>query len=175
MPSLVSGQVLVESLVALSILTTGFLGMLTLLSRSIGLNRVVSDNYAATYLAGEGIEVVKNLLDADVLQGRTWADGVCSWTTSAFELDYATTLDMPPDSLPSRRLGGAEMVSGRPLLYDPNQLYQYAAGRQTPFYRTVRATCLTDEVVVNSVVNWTSRGGGTFTVNLEDHFLNWRP
>jgi hypothetical protein len=165
------GQVLVESLVALSVLTTGFLGMLTLLARSIGLNRVVADNYAATYLAAEGVEVIKNLLDYDVLQRQPWGRGVCDQPTGAYELTYATTLKLGETPI---RIGGLSAVSANPLLFDGLR-YQYAAGTPTPFKRTVLVSCAADVVTVNSVVNWMTRGNANFQVNIEDHFTNWRP
>jgi len=155
------GQVLAESLVALGILTTSFLGVFTLLSRSIGLNRVVSDNYTATYLAAEGLEVVKNILDANVLQRMAWNDGI---TGGDHEVAYDSTALMSN--------------LGRTLFFDPvSVLYQYDTGRATAFRRTVTIgyPANNDEITVKSVVSWTTRGGGSYTVNLEDHFMNWRP
>src|SRR5688572_13216996 len=92
------GQTIVEAMVAVSLLVVGFLGMITLINRSIGLNRVVSDNYTATYLAAEGIEVVKNLLDRNFIAGSPWFTGfescaapsMCNW-----EVQYDTTWDAP--------------------------------------------------------------------------------
>src|SRR3989344_7355701 len=70
-----SGQALVEVMVAVSILTVGFLGIVGLLSRALALNRVVADNYTATYLAAEGIEITKNIVDGNVVQGQPWNSG----------------------------------------------------------------------------------------------------
>ena len=44
--------------------------MLSLLSNSIALNRVVNDQFIANYLAMEGIEVVKNIVDGNIIQGN---------------------------------------------------------------------------------------------------------
>ena len=62
------GQTLVEALVALSILTVGFVGIIVLLTRSFQLNRTTANDTQATYLAAEGIEVAKNLIDHDVYE-----------------------------------------------------------------------------------------------------------
>ena len=60
---LTKGYVLVESVVAMTIVVVGLLGIFSLLSQSLSLNRVVGDRYVGTYLAAEGIEVVKNIID----------------------------------------------------------------------------------------------------------------
>jgi len=67
-------QLLIEALVALGILTSSFLGILGLISQSISLNRAIADQYTASYLAAEGIEIVKNVVDqneVDVQAGNT--------------------------------------------------------------------------------------------------------
>lgn len=159
------GQALVEVLVAVSILTIGLLGIVTLLSRALSLNRVVADNYTATYLAAEGIEVAKNIIDGDVAQGK-WGS-----TSGSYELDYRSAVFSKPYDRSDT------------LLFDPDtNTYSYCAGAcanpvQTPFSREVQITPLgdgTSEIRVNSRVTWTTRGGGESKVDLEDHFYRWK-
>lgn len=169
-----SGQLLVEMLVALGILTVGFLGVTTLLSRALGLNRVVADNYTATYLAMEGIEITKNILDANVLKASTagWNDG---FRDGKFEVDFESR------SITKYDLVGTDSV--QPLTFD-SETHVYGYGQTgttiaTPFRRTItiklgQGSMEQQEVTVNSQVDWTTRGGGTFSVNLEDHFFHWR-
>jgi len=154
------GQVLIEVLVAVSVLTAGFLGVMTLLSRALSLNRVVADNYVGTYLAAEGVEIAKNILDANLLQGRPWNDGFADGT---YEIDYAS------DRLETNR--------NRTLAFDPAEgLYSYVGSNPTSFRRVVGVSLLgQNQVQVNSEVTWITRGGGTFTANVEDRFFNWRP
>ena len=66
------GYMLVELMVSISLLVVGFLGFLGLLSRSLSLNRVVADQFIANYLAMEGIEITKNLIDSNIIQGSPW-------------------------------------------------------------------------------------------------------
>lgn len=154
------GQALVEALVAISILTTGFLGILTLLSRSLSLNRVVSDNYTATYLAAEGVEIVKNLIDNNRIQEKPWNDG---FANGDYQAEY--------NSLSLSAWNGAT------LSFDPSiNLYTYSGTQLTNFRRRISIELppgSTDELIVNSVVSWTTRGGGSFEINAEDHFYNW--
>lgn len=176
------GQIILEALVALSVLTFGLLGLMTLLSQSLGLTRQVSDTYTATYLAAEGIEIVKNLLDANIVQGKTendWADGFKTqgFLPESYEVEYDDT--SPGDF---RKLQGGNRTP-QFLRFDPaTRIYGYdAGGKPTPFTRAVSIFFPAgsrggpdDEMIVNSVVRWTSRGR-TSSVALEDHFYNWRP
>lgn len=148
------GQVLVEALIAITLMVVGLLGIFSLVSRSFSLNRVVADQYVGTYLAAEGIELVKNLVDQN-------------WTTIAdkggglFEIDYESRdLD---DTFPDTK-----------LFIDPDGYYNYISGEKTKFTRLITIeTPSSDEIIVFSRVEWTTRGGGKFNVNLESHFFNF--
>lgn len=154
------GQLLIEMLVALGILTFGFLGVTTLLSRALSLNRVVSDNYTATYLASEGIEIAKNILDSNAIKKVGWNEG---FSDGNFEADFQS-LSLIPIATEVRNI------------YFTNNQYGYdQAGIRTPFQRTISVSMPNvNEVVVHSLVEWTSRGAANFRVDLEDHFYHWR-
>ena len=59
------GQALIEAIAAIGIIVAGVLGALYFLSSSIGLNRVVTAEYAGTYIAADYIESYKNCLDTE--------------------------------------------------------------------------------------------------------------
>src|SRR3990167_8160497 len=88
-----SGQVLVESIIAITIAVVGLLGIFSLLSRSLSLNRVVSDRFVAAYLAAEGVEIVKNLIDNNILAGNPWNEGLSSGNYEADASDPALRTD----------------------------------------------------------------------------------
>lgn len=168
------GQVLLEALVALSALTVGFLGVLGLISQSISLNRVIADNHVATYLAAEGVEVIKNLIDHNVFLAA--GGGATAWNQGfadgCYEVDYQT-LTLPP------QVGCNSISLLNNIRLDTNTgLYDYTAGGAsvviTPFKRYIRVTKIGgDELQVVSTVWWTTRGGGTFTADIETRFFNW--
>lgn len=151
------GQLLIESMIGISIAVVGLLGILGLLSQSTSLNRVVSNQFIGNYLAAEGIEIVKNLIDANIIQHRSWNEGFLSGN---FEADY-TSLSLEPNQ-------------NRHLLFDSaSNFYGYQNGTPTSFTRTINIELVgSEEIKVNSIVKWTTRGG-QFEVNLEDHFFNW--
>lgn len=152
------GQFLVESMVAIGIITVGLLGILALLSSALSLNRVVSDQYRGIYLASEGIEVVKSIIDKNTISGIPWNSG---FSAGSFSVEYSS------DSLSS--------ASGETLRF-ANGIYSYApGGTPTTYGRVIRIQLIgSDEMRVNSTVSWITRGGGSFSVNLEDTFFNRR-
>ena len=154
------GLLMIEAMIAISVVTVGLVSVLTLLSRSISINRVVADQYTAANLSSEGIEVVKNIIDSNVIQGRPWNEGI---SNGSYEVDYS----------------GSVLVANqnRYLLFDSaSGVFGYGAGLPTKYRREiVVANIGADEAQVNSIVNWTTRGGGSFSLNVEDHFFNWRP
>lgn len=161
-----SGQALIEVMIAVGVLVVGFLGIMTLLSRALSLNRVVADNYTATYLAAEGVELAKNILDGNAVQGKiAWNSG---FQNGGFELEYGSVGDM--NTFPN--------CQGRKFFFDAvAHRYGYTETPQpTPFERCIFVELIgSNEVRVNSEVSWITRGGGAFSTNLEDRFFHWRP
>ncbi len=181
-----SGQSLIEAIIAISLLTVGFIGIAALLSQSLFLTRVVSDQTTATYLAAEGIELAKNLIDHDVYMhlaglGTGWgscfanslATALAPGATASYEFDYTST-----DC-------NKAYFSTEVLQFDPvTGLYGYASDLPvgdnpvpTKFTREIRMGWSVDgkQFTVNSIVRW---GTGAFVpqdIDLEDHFYSWRP
>ena len=157
-----SGQALIEALVAMSVLSIGFMGIFHLLSQSLALNRVVSSNYVGSYLAGEGIEVVKNIIDSNIV-----AAGAGSWKSGLGDGNYEVQYNSAAVANNQNRF----------ILYDSNtHLYGYGSGSTTMFKRVVTIENLSArEMKVKSKVTWTGYGGGASEVEVEDHFYNWRP
>lgn len=152
------GQVLVESIIALTVLTLGFLSLIGLLNSSIGLTKIANENYIATYLAAEGIEVVKNIIDNNRLNpAAAWNQ---SLGNGEYELEY-NSLNM-------------QSYQDRFLKFNnQNNTYNYSNGVDTIFKRKIIIQNLTDAIKVTSLVSWKSRGGVESKVQLEDVFYNY--
>lgn len=153
------GQMMVEVMIALSIATVGLLGIFTLTSRSLSLNNVVASQYIGSNLAAEGIEIIKNLLDRNVIQGRPWNEGV---SDGDYEADYAST--------------ALSAYADRVILFNSgNGFYGYDFGNQTNYRRKITVETISpDEIKSRSFVSWITRDGATYQVDLEDYFYNWR-
>jgi hypothetical protein len=169
LPQKNSGQTIVEAMIAISLITFGVLGVFRLTSQSLGLTSTVRDQYIANYLAVEGIEIVKNIVDTNIQEGNTWNKNI-SVDGAQYEIDYFDTSDT------------ISPAQGLLLRLDSSTgLYSYSLGSnlETGFKRTITilypdcAGSPCDHMEVSSIVDWTARGGGEFSVNLEDHFYNW--
>ena len=167
------GQSLLEVMIALTMLTVGFLGIASLLAQSFFLGRAISNEAVATYLASEGIEIAKNLIDHDVYahlasMGPGW--NFCFGAGGDFQLDYAT---VNCSNLPL-------YDSANHLNLDPathRYSYQETIGSAaTVFTRDVRVTVPNvNEIVVNAIVRWSTGPLASQSINLEDRFYNWHP
>jgi len=169
------GQSLIEAMAALSVLMIGFMGILSLLSKSFFYGRYVSDNMNATYLASEGIELTKSLIDHDVLlalagNGGGWGScfSLSPGVSKDFEFDYTANCN----TLMS--------YSDRPLLLDSTTgLYSYMSSGNTSatnFTRLIRVSESADgnEITVKSIVSWSTGYLVNQSVSMEDQFYNWR-
>ncbi len=155
-----SGYILIESIIAITIVVVGLLGIFSLLSRSLSLNRVVSDRFVAAYIAAEGIEIVKNMIDNNILAGKPWNAGLATGTYEADDSDMALRAD------------------GHTLLrFDSGTgAYGYSEPVLTAIRRAITIDVSPDgqEIAVGSRASWTTRGGGKFDIYLEEHLFNWR-
>jgi hypothetical protein len=164
-------------MVAMSVLTTGFLGTLALLSRSLALNRTVTDRNVAIYLAAESVEVVKNLVDANIYGGFAWNCGADSDT-------YVVSYNSVPSGAgcPGTALAVAD-ANNRKVYFDPgtNLYVNGGAGSAmlTPYERVVTiqrsgTAPNEDRLTVTATVTWIDVAGNE-QVAIQDQFLNWRP
>lgn len=176
------GQILVEMMVSLTVLTIGLLGAVTLYSQSIRYNRLVADTNIATYLAAEGIEVTKNLIDANILRGFPWNCGIPIGSGNRrVDYGYAPAYAMlgPPWSspCPGEDFGAPPVIcinaAGRYYSGTPS----CPSGELSPYRRTV--TTVQDgggeRITLLSTVDWTEAQGAPRSVVLQDSFSNWRP
>jgi hypothetical protein len=165
----VEGQIIVESIIALAVITVGFLSLITLISNAIGLSRVNSEYYIATYLSAEGIEIIKNIIDTNVITTSTlWNQYL---NDGFYEVEYNTQ----GSELSSKKINDPRV--SRYLNFDPDpnsKIYSYSPnGQPTPFKRVIEIKNINaNHIKVKSTVFWTSRGGAQFQVDLEDNFYN---
>lgn len=156
----ISGYILIECMVAMTILTIGLMSVFSLLSRSLSSNRVVANRYQATYLAAEGIELVKGIIEDNTIKGLPW---------NAYLSEGEFEIKFPGESL--------DPYSDKVIKFDDTtKSFNYEDGIDTPFTRKIILTFLGsgNEIKVESIVDWVSRGSAAYNVRLEAHFFNWR-
>lgn len=171
------GQIMLESIVAISVIIIALLGIFDLLSRSLSVNRVAGNQYVAANLASEGIEVVKNIIDNNAIQGSAWNNGL---NEGIYEISYDNASIGAPeliDSNPDNCAPAYIRQNAQLLTFEPSTgIYDYGLSTPTIFKRAVCIKSLSsgDELKINSIVTWTTRGDANLEINLEDHFFNWR-
>lgn len=148
-------------MIAISLVLMGLVGIFALYARSLALNRDVVNRTIAAGLAAEGVEIVKNIVDTHLADGGGWTIG-----TDTFEIAWDSASYLAESGLPLRVSAAEENVYN----YNPS-------GVLTPFRRTVTAISQganDEEYAVRSRVEW-SEHGVTRSLEVEDHFFNWRP
>jgi hypothetical protein len=174
------GSVLIESIVAISLVTVGILGIISLLAKSSSFYNGASNQLTATYLAAEGVEIAKNILDAGYIDGKSWGWLSDGWYYVDAE-SYGNAL------LPIENFSGP--ASADLLNFVPNSPNDPSAGGSysriitggvpTLFRRVVKIENGLDSVTntgyinVISYVNWNEKGENKQII-LEDRFYNWR-
>ena len=156
----VKGQTLVELMIAMSVMAIGFLAVFAVLSQTLGMNKITANQYAAAYLAAEGIEIVKNISDSNVVRGDVWNAGLAK---GRFGIQYNGE-SLNPD------------WANQPLNFNPDTgIYSYdVGGTPTNFVRTITINNINpNEIRVNSEVRWRDRGGVELSINLEDRLFDW--
>lgn len=160
------GQVMIEAIVAISLVLVGLLGIVQLLIRSVGINKDLSGKLVASYLAAEGVEVVKSLIDTDIARGRVWNFTIGD--PGLYKFDYRS--DVKGDS-------GDDLVAYSPpdfVLFSEADGYGYAAwDTPTGFQRWVEISEAGPAITVKSFVKWDSRTPDR-AIEVVDVFYKWR-
>lgn len=186
------GFTLIETMVAVSILTLAVAGPLYSASRAIVAAVTARDQLIASYLAQEGIEYVRAMRDATFLNAAAlnhpetaWADFLNTsgaGVTGNIGICRSAVCTLDP-TLPMGAGGGFALQScpgsGCGILYlAPTRVYtQTVSGTATPFTRTVQVIDASPggatDVRVVSTVRWINHGISHSTV-VSDHLTPWQ-
>jgi len=155
------GFTLLEVILAIFVLTVAVSGAFALISQTFVLASLTQSRLIASYLAQEGIEIVKNTRDANWLMQRTDSDVL--WNDGLNEGDWQ--IDYKGQSL--------DYGSGNFLNIDSEGFYSYSPGRQTSFKRKISITNI-DEKNIKVVVDviWRERGRD-YHVKVLEKLSNW--
>lgn len=158
------GFTLLEVLAALFIMMMGVLGIFGLISRTVTFDSSVNSQLVASYLSQEGLELVRNMRDANLLKIHkipewegAWNDGLtaCAGGCGA---DYNDAT-----------LSGLQNT----VLKLNNGFYTYDAGNDTIFKRVITIdSATTDFLKVSVDVSWTDRENPRHVLGVTELY-NW--
>jgi Tfp pilus assembly protein PilV len=163
-PATARAFTLVETLVAISILTLAILGPYEAAQHALIAAYTARDELIASSLAQEGVEYVRSQRDANYLGGQDWLTGLTACLapqSCGVDPENSTTVPAP---VPPLRLQN-----------DGSYAQQGTAGTVTPFTRSVTITPVggATEVLVAVTVSWSSRGA-PHAVTVNEHLTNWQ-
>lgn len=174
----VRGFTLIETLVAISLLSVAIVAPMSLVSQSLRSAYYARDQIAAYNLAQEGIEAVRAIRDGNILQNAYGSTGID--LLSGIPIDQAFTID-------ARKSTAAAAISVCPsegcvVLQTDGTLYGYDADwTNTRFTRTLVAKYAGpssinsghDEIRVGVTVSWKSTVGQTRTFTMYENMYRW--
>lgn len=174
-----SGFILIEVIVSISVLMLAIPAALTVASKSVFLATYSKDNVIATYLAQEGIEIIRNKRDENQLRGIPWRTGIwtgeCKAGINKCRVDFGYGVS---DPLIEKCTGGCSFVLDLEIstgVYA--HVHPLSGWEPTKFSRSVETDDVPsggspDEMRVTSVVTYMA-GGIMKTVTMTDNLTSW--
>lgn len=152
------GFTLIETIVAISLLTAGVVGSFSLMQKVTSFASISSSRFIASYLAQEGIEIVRNIRDTNYLKSQAWDSGLGAG--SDFRLDYRSQV------FPDATCGT--------YLQNLGNFYICSTDSTSKFRRQITVEKpVSNKMVVSVAVSWSERGV-PYQVSAETELYNWR-
>lgn len=173
------GFTLIETLVAISILTAAVAGPLVMSIKNIGTANTSQDQLVAFYLGQEVIEYVRNVRDTNLMR-KNLDDAGFDWLSGLGDCKGAgDSVGCYIDVIKNQTTVFDCGIRACPKLKFDGTNYNYTQGPESSFTRTVKITNPVDgnadEAQVDVTMTWKSKyGNKTKTMHLQDHIFNWR-
>jgi prepilin-type N-terminal cleavage/methylation domain-containing protein len=150
------GFSIIEVMVCVTIILVTFTSIYTLINHSMVFHDLAYSKLTASYLAQEGIEIVRNIRDNNYIRNGSWNAGL---NTGNYQVQYNSTSLSP--------------YTGDNLKINSSGLYNYSDGETTRYNRMISIEKIgNNEIRVTSIVKWSNRGIN-FDIQVEDHLYNW--
>lgn len=167
------GFTLIETLVAVTILSAAVTGPMVLATKNISLASISQDQLVAFYLGQEVMEYVRNVRDTNLINGNDWLIGLENCMTSGSVGCYIDVIKNPVTVTDCGTKDCPKLD-----FYGDNYTYKSdGADGNTVFTRTVKIDKSIradgDEAKINVSIKWTGKYGAK-TMTLEANIFNWR-
>lgn len=174
--SLQKGFTLIETFVAITILTLAIIAPMTLAARSLSISYYVRDEITASYLAQEAIETIRNVRDSRSLEGLLNGSAVDPFSDIPSTNGTAFTVDAHVSASNSMQSCSGTCI---PVSYN-EMFYGYDDGTggwvPTRFTRSVTAVYVDaahTDLLLTITVSWQTGGFQTRTVTLHENLYRW--
>lgn len=165
------GMTFLELMVAMFILIVGIGGAMGLIHNTISAATMSRSRLKAVYLAQEGVELVRNIRDSNIIVGQNWLHNIptlCECCKISFDHSIGQLIGQCDGGVPQR-------------LRDFNGFYTHStdpAAQDTAFTRQIRLSTYhlgTDNeyLQVEVIVSWVHQGESSSVV-VVSHLYNWR-
>lgn len=154
-----TGFTLIEIIFVLAIISSVMVAVFSLVQRTTGFLPGSGNKLIASYLAQEGVEIVRNLRDNNrfIVPTVPWNDGLTACAAGC-EADFASQSLTP--------------WSGQYLKHDGN-FYNYGLGDNSKFQRKIIITSESDDVLVIDVqIFWDDKGVAK-TISAVEKLYQW--
>jgi prepilin-type N-terminal cleavage/methylation domain-containing protein len=157
------GFTFMEVIVAVFIISVGVVGVIKVMPSIISDSSVNNARLTAAYLAQEGIEIVRNIRDSNLLEGAAWDEGLNPACNAGCIVDYIN---------PSQQDPSLVLYSGQYLQITAGGFYGYS-GTLTKFQRKitiVQEDANTLKITVD--INWQERNKN-YSFTAQEKLYNW--
>ena len=160
------GISILEVIVAMMIIALGLVGVLSLVIQNVKAQYINKNVLIASGLAGEGLELVRNVRDLNWLTVGNWKKDIVG--DGDYIIDYGgrASINKAVDSLNE---------AGARLYTDSNGFYTHLSAGNAPtnFYRLITVIDNTDYLDIKCVIRW-QEGTQNHDYTVETYLYNWR-
>ncbi len=168
---------ILEVLVAITVITVGLVGVVGLVLRNLSIAKVSPERVIAVNLAQEGIEILHNIRDTNLLLGRDFDTNIGKQGNERFGSTVEPDGTINHFSMPIYANVWECKDDGNCQLYFDDGLYTHissATAVETGFYRFIKLDKISnDEIKVVSQVSWHDTQGTQHTINLERRLYDY--
>lgn len=156
---------LIELIFTLSFLTVGIGSIYSLISQFHTSSSVSSQKLIAAYLAQEGIEIVRNIRDTNLLENENWDNNL---ENGNWQADFKDNESLRPCPL-TCDYDHLSFLN----FEDSTGFFGYGNGTLTPFKRKIELQKFNDFLNIKVTVFWKERGR-SHQITVQENLYNWQ-
>ena len=173
------GFTLIELLITITVISVGILGAFVAIQQGISVIDYSRSRLTAAFLAQEGAEIVKNIRDTNLLEGRTgaviWSEGIDPGAgIEEYEVEYSDVNSADINLAASACSPDCDFSNLSFLKKTNSGFYNYALGEDTRYKRKIRIEKISDEHLrLTVVVYWATRKGSEEFQLIQEMYEWW--